>query len=641
MNRTGVGIRSTNRTRSPQERAKPIQYRPDIDGLRAVAVMAVVLFHARLGAFPGGFVGVDVFFVISGYLITSIILERGSLSRAFFTWFYERRIRRLFPPVIPVLLFSGIAAYKLLPPPELQEYGQSIIAFLTFWSNWFFWSISGYFDGPAQSKPLLHTWSLSVEEQFYILFPPIILVASRFGRAAVTNTLATIMAVSLCISAATVWAGHTDLAFFNSFGRFWEIALGSLLAAASVPRPTSEVTRSVVGSGGLLAILLCVFMYNETTRFPAVIPAIGAALIIYANGGWAGRILSTPPMVGLGLVSYAIYLWHWPIFVFLGFYWLLHPTPVDYGFGIAATLAAAVLSYFLIERPVREKRFMASSRSVFAFFGLAGAALASVGIVAAATGGLPGRVPGMLAYQGTKEAMRTEFVTASLRDGCWVGGEQDMTTTIRACMQPVPGLVNVLLVGDSHAAQFFTALSHHAPDVNVDLVAVDSCVFPTGTYAGCNQLGSWLLTNLAGAGYDYLVISSRGLDVKGPDGMLAFAGQVAKHIPVTILGPIQYYDPSMPTIYSLAVDGDTHEQIGALFDESVVLDQFEVDRLLREARLPDGVRYVSLLAVLCPNGPGSCSHFDKNGLPILLDGSHLSLPASEKLISDIGRLLPF
>lgn len=623
-----------------QVEARSKQYRPDIDGLRAISVVAVVFFHAQFQTFSGGFVGVDVFFVISGYLITSIILDRGSLSWSFFQWFYERRIRRLFPPVIPVLIFSGVAAYKLLPPDALEEYGRSVVAFLTFWSNWFFWSISGYFDQPAQIKPLLHTWSLSIEEQFYILFPTIILVACRKGRSAAAIALGLVAVLSFCVNAVAALEGYASLAFFNSFGRFWEIAVGSLLAAVPLPRPRSETTKTLLGSTGIFAIAWCVFSYDGTTPFATVVPALGAALIIYANGGLAGRVLSTPPLVGLGLISYAVYLWHWPIFVFIALY-RYHPTSLHYGLGIVATIALSTLSFFLIERPIREKRFMVGSRTVFAFFGVVGAVLGATAIATAYTGGFPGRFPKVAEYLVTAKAMRKDFFKANLRRTCWISGKGDMAPTFKSCIQPDPTRVNVLLVGDSHAAQFYDALSHHAPGVNVDLVAVDSCVIPTGGYPGCNQLNSWLRANLANAGYDYLVISSRGISLSNLPDVLKFATQAATHTSVLIFGPIQYYQPNMPTIFPTVVGLKDADEMDAIFDDAIVPSQFEVDRALTQAKLASGVTYVSLLSALCPNGPLSCSHLGKDGLPILIDDSHLSLSASAKLINDISPTLPF
>ena len=206
------------------------EYRRDIDGLRSVAALSVVLFHARISAFSGGFVGVDVFFVISGFLITGIILKHEGSTWAFFKNFYERRVRRLFPPIIPVLIFTTAFVYWLSPPDATTEYAKSLMAFLAFVSNWFFWSQSGYFDSPAQFKPLLHTWSLSIEEQFYLLFPAVILALSRYGRRPVTIFFLAVFALSLAFNVWQVWAGSLEGAYFNSFGRFWEIALGSILA---------------------------------------------------------------------------------------------------------------------------------------------------------------------------------------------------------------------------------------------------------------------------------------------------------------------------------------------------------------------------------------------------------------------------
>ena len=627
-------------------------YRPDIDGLRAVAVASVVLFHTHSSWVPGGFVGVDVFFVISGFLITGIILDRGSLSREFFAWFYERRIRRLFPAIVPVIIVTSLLAYRMLPPPALEEFGESLVAFMTFWSNWFFWSIAGYFDGPAQSKPLLHTWSLSIEEQFYLLFPIMILFTARRGRSAVVGLFLAITLASLALSAWLVWAGDADNAFYNSFGRFWQISVGSLLATGFVRPPQTALAKTALGTAGLTAIAYAVFVYSKETPFPglaAALPVAGAAAVILARGGAAGWLLSTRPMVGLGLISYALYLWHWPLFVFLGQV-EYHPSALHHAAAIAVSLLLAIVSYFLIEQPFRRKRYLPARRSAFAMFGAGVAAFAVIGASGVATSGFPDRFPGMAEYNAKLADLVWEWRQELSQTVCWVSGTNDMDHFFD-CAAPEVGRINVLLLGDFHAALFFGALSRVVgPGVNVDMLALNSCSLRRGNYPGCDRLLDWIGADLPAKKYDTVVISIRGA-VANATGMrkteitvaevLELARSIAKHTPVTIFGPITYYEPYMPDTYAMIVGNRTTEQIDAIFDDAVQPEQFEVDAQYRVAVMPEGVRYVSLLSILCPGGPASCRHFDANHLPILVDASHMSLAAAIDLLTEASGQFPW
>ena len=277
--------------------SEKLQCRPDIDGLRAIAVLSVVFFHAKLPLFAGGFVGVDVFFVISGYLITSLILSRQTVDIAFLKTFYERRVRRLLPTLIPVLLFTSALAYWRLPPDAMREYINSLIAFLFFSSNWYFLHISGYFDGPSELKPLLHTWSLSVEEQFYITYPLAILLMKRFRQEALPRFIVAVCVGSIAVNLYLVASNNLNAAFYNSVGRFWEIALGALIACGTLKLPRAPQTKDIVSLLGLVAIGASVVLGNpkHATLWTAV-AAIGSAFVILAVDSKANRQLAAKPL---------------------------------------------------------------------------------------------------------------------------------------------------------------------------------------------------------------------------------------------------------------------------------------------------------------------------------------------------------
>ena len=619
------------------------KYRADIDGLRAIAVSSVVLFHTHASLFSGGFVGVDVFFVISGFLITGIIIERGSITKEFFKWFYERRIRRLLPPLIPVLLFSSGMAYRMMPPDSLESYARSLLAFLAFSSNWFFLNISGYFDAPAQTKPLLHTWSLSIEEQFYLLFPLIALFVARFGRLLVVGLFAGITSLSFGFGTWLVWSGKIDSAFYNSFGRFWEIAVGSVLATGVIECPKSNRIKSCVGAIGIAAIFAAVFGFSGETPFPgsaALLPVLGAALIIIANGGLVGDFLSRRPVVGLGLISYALYLWHWPIFVLIGLY-EYHPSLSMYVFGILSSLILAFTSFHLVERPFRQKNVLPGQRHVYLMFASVVCGFATIGVAIVSSSGFPDRFPGMAGYNASLKTMLRDFGKGALKNECWVAGTTDLTSPFSRCVKLIPGRENVLIVGDSHAAQFYAALTLVSPAVNFNMLAANSCELKKGGYPACDQLVDWIERVLPNVGYDYVVISVRGMKTAGDVREIRkVAVKIARKTPVVILGPITYYKPYMPATYALAVGTESKGQISSDFDRAVQSVQFDVDAEYKRRSEPN-VYYISLLSQLCPHGSHSCTHFDESGFPILIDGSHMSRAASRELILKLSDKFPW
>ncbi|WP_246703350.1 acyltransferase family protein [Rhizobium sp. P28RR-XV] len=334
-----------------------LTYRRDIDGLRALAIIPVVLYHAGIPGFSGGFVGVDVFFVISGFLMASLIsneIDRGEFS---LVRFYERRIRRIFPALFAVLVASFIAAWLLLMPAEFAYFARSLKAAALFTSNIQFEKESGYFDIGAQMKPLLHTWSLAVEEQFYILFPLLLMVVSRFARRTAALILAGLLLISFGASTWTLFQSQAEAFYLLQF-RAWELLLGALLAFGVIPMPKRPEMRAGLAAAGVLLIAVAIFGFSDKTLFPgpaALLPCLGAALIIHARdeSGPASRLLRSRPMTFIGLISYSLYLWHWPIIVFSREMTGRELSLPQGGVIVAASLAAAVLSWRFIEQPFR------------------------------------------------------------------------------------------------------------------------------------------------------------------------------------------------------------------------------------------------------------------------------------------------
>src|SRR5262245_53969924 len=330
------------------------KYRADIDGLRAVAVLPVVFYHFQIAPFTGGFVGVDIFFVISGYLITSLIhceMLGGAFSPA---RFYERRIRRILPAQFLMMLVTTALAGSVLFPQDLMHYSRSLIATTLFGSNFFFWSTVDYFDIIAERKPLLHTWSLAVEEQFYLLYPALFWVLRGASQRKLLHIVGAIFLVSL---GASIWALRfapiSD--FYLLPFRAWELMLGAMLALT--PIKSSGRTSTALAWSGLALLVFSIFAFSVDTPFPgeyALLPCIGAACLIYAGPQTiVGRALSLRPVVFIGLISYSLYLWHWPLLI-LARHVVLRDLLLSEKLAlILLSAAVATLSWAYVERPFR------------------------------------------------------------------------------------------------------------------------------------------------------------------------------------------------------------------------------------------------------------------------------------------------
>lgn len=376
------------------------KYRPDIDGLRAVAVVAVVLFHAGVPGFSGGYVGVDVFFVISGFLITQIIYREIDTTGFSFVRFYERRIRRILPALFALLIFTSLASLALLPY-DLKQYGKSLAVVPLFLSNFIFWlAAGGYFGDQSMATPLLHTWSLAIEEQFYILFPITMVVLARFGRRAVVGGILVFAAISL--AASILVAIHaSDTGFYMPYTRAWELMCGAFPAVEIRPL-RSTVISDAVALLGLGMILTAIFSFTPDVHWPgymAIVPCFGTAFVIYggANGTVTGKVLGCAPVVFVGMVSYSLYLWHWPLIIFASYY-VLDPLSLPWvKIGAAAlSFPIAVLSWRYIERPFRTREFLASRKNLFRAAFAASAVFFVAGVAIWATKGIPDRFPARL-----------------------------------------------------------------------------------------------------------------------------------------------------------------------------------------------------------------------------------------------------
>lgn len=439
------------------------RYRPEIDGLRAVAVLAVVLFHGGLG-FQGGYVGVDVFFVISGYLITSLILNDLQQGRFTLAAFWERRARRIIPALAATVLATLIGGWFLMLPRDFAALGKSAACQSAFAANIYFWktTLSGYFAGATDEMPLLHTWSLAVEEQFYLIYPLILTLLFRFHglptRRALFSFFSAAIIVSIFVSLYGV-AHFRVAAFYLLPTRAWELLLGAGLAILpDSGLPINPLVREIASYLGLAGVVLPCFLYNGNTPFPglaAMPPCVGACLIVWgthrvahdARPSSLGNLLAWRPMVFIGLISYSLYLWHWPLFAFSKYHFAGEQLAVGYRVGMVSLgLVLACLSWHFIETPFRRKTFCGSKKSIFRFAvsTLAITFIFGVGIVA--FHGLPQRLP---------DALRASLA-ANPEDDYLFANEMELCDIAEGKLTPVgardPELpVQVLVWGDSHA----------------------------------------------------------------------------------------------------------------------------------------------------------------------------------------------
>jgi peptidoglycan/LPS O-acetylase OafA/YrhL len=455
-------------------RQETMDYRREIDGLRALAVLPVILFHAGFETFSGGFIGVDVFFVISGYLITTIILAELEQGKFSIVNFYERRARRILPALFLVMLVCIPFASIWFFTNQIRDLSQSFVAVSVFASNILFWRESAYFDTAAELKPLLHTWSLSVEEQYYVLFPLFLMLFWKLGKRWILVMLGLVFVASL---AAAQWAAYAEpaLAFYLLPTRGWELLIGAFAAFY-----LSQANRNGFGKGlsefggwlGVALILYAVFAYSKATPFPgfyALVPGLGTVFIILfaTQQTTVGRFVGNKVFVGIGLISYSAYLWHQPLLAFIKFRNFGEIDRISTSLIVVATFILAYLTLRYIENPVRQKKYFVTSSSLFVFS--ASAILVFVAV------GLYGNSTNFLGKRSTPKFLQEyEEKTDYVADNFFLIAESwDLQKEINGI--PFFGVDNIakdkellfdlsgdkkklLVVGNSHSVDFFNVL---------------------------------------------------------------------------------------------------------------------------------------------------------------------------------------
>ncbi len=633
---------------SNQRRAKetrPLQssgFRGDIQGLRAIAVLLVVAFHLEARYVPGGFVGVDVFFVISGYLITPPILSGVAASRFSMATFYERRLRRIAPALLVMLSFSTVAASTLLFPGELIGFAKSLIASVLGVANVYFWLSSNYFE--ARNQILLHVWSLAVEEQFYLVIPLLLIALQRLSPKHLRSGLAWLAAASFLWSAFTI-RPFPSATFYLLPARAWELLLGSLLSTGFLPSPKSRITCELCAALGLTAIIISSALYKSGLPFPgplALAPCLGALMILAAGeqrNTVVGRALSFAPLAGIGMISYSLYLYHVPLISlenaivrmpyqviaqrYLGFLSLSRAIHLERDSAIlVASFVCAFFSWRFVEQPFRTGSNRPSARSLFWLAGSAAALLVCVGTAELRWKGMPGRF--------SNRAINIEAYAHTYNYGspkCFLtrpGQALDRS----ACLSESDDRPNMLLLGDSQAAQLDEGLAQVYPGIHFMQAEAVGCMPVPERRAGeqdnCVALMRFIYDDyLVHHHVDRVIVAAfwQPYDVARLDAAIRRLKDMNQN--VTVVGPIVQYDSPLPRLLATSVE----ENDPRLADRHRITSYDQLDaELAHRARSSWHVPYISYNDLLCSHE--TCLKWSASDVPLQWDWMHLTRPGA-------------
>lgn len=632
-------------------------YRRDIDGLRAIAVLAVVVFHAFPELLPGGYVGVDVFFVISGYLISGVICGQLARNRFSFADFYARRIKRILPALVVVLAACYAFGWITLLPDEYKQLGKHIAAGMGFVSNFALWNEAGYFDASASSKPLLHLWSLGIEEQFYLVWPLALWLFAKMRRGALWLVVA-VGTLSFAINLATVHLSPVA-AFYSPLSRFWELQLGCLLALLTrqwepTQNPIPRKFADGLSIAGAVALGLSVALFNTDLAFPgawALLPTIGTFLLI-ASGpdGWFNRhVLSRNVLVGIGLISYPLYLWHWPILSFASIVEIGTPPAWVRVAAILASGALALATYLFVERPIRfgtPRPFKVPALVVSSVL------VGVIGYVAYARSGLPARFPPEVQAIAN---FQYEYKTDARYPDCWVSAKQSFDGFAPFCSGGAAGSDVAVLWGDSHAARLYPGLKSVLGDkIALSQFTRDACPPLLGVAAPiCIESNAWVLAQIARIKPRTVILFAAWthyqVDWQRPSASKAALAATIAELQkagvgnIVVIGPAPVWKGGLPKLmYQAWTDARPFHTIPERLTTGLDPNVFAADRQMRLDLPPQDVKYVSATDVFCTNG-GCLTHAPDGAARLVTwDSGHLTTDGAvlvaQRLVAD-GVLL--
>ncbi|MGJ4945504.1 acyltransferase family protein [Bradyrhizobium sp. HKCCYLS1011] len=609
---------------------RQLSYRPDIDCLRAFAVISVIAYHYDISPFRSGYVGVDVFFVISGFLITRILRTEILAGTFSIANFYRRRVRRILPAAFAMLGTVLVCSSVLLLPQDTVSVAHQALAVVTFSSNVLFWSQQGYFDAASITKPLLHTWSLAVEEQYYLLFPAAAVAAFALRRSLtlLSFVIAALASFAICVLQTPLQPAS---AFYLLPARIWEFALGALLAIEALPEPAMERLRIVAAAAGWIALGASANVFSPRTPYPgaaALLPCLGAAMVIWANPTPSKAVLTaTKPMITVGLWSYSLYLWHWPLLSLTYAAWGPPTSGFDKFVLVACCTALSIASYHLIEQPARRAEWRITWRSLGAT-GIAAVAFAAVMIWSA---GFPFRF-------SPQELTIAGFLDYNYRPvyeerTCFLDPAQSVEDLAPSCVAPTTK-PNLFVWGDSHAAHLTHGLRQVLRPDAVLRATMAGCLpaLSYGQPARCAPFNRRVLALIDEIKPDVVLISgdwARSVEAQQTrQSLLAAIGSItASGSRVIVVGPGLQYDAAMPRLVVSAM------HFGAAPDSHLLSFVRSSDDILRNLLkdIPE-TEYISPVRLLCPNA--TCPTL-ASGAPIAWDQGHLTAQGSVLLATQI------
>lgn len=622
--------------------------RSDIDGLRAIAVLPVILFHAGVPLFSGGFAGVDIFFVISGYLLSYIVIQERRENNFSFVNFYERRARRILPVLIFIVSITLPIAYFLLSPVQLKEYGQSLIGVTTFSSNFVFWFQSGYFAEAAENKPLLHTWSLAVEEQYYLILPFLFCLMGYLGTRRFIYLIGAFALLSLFLSE-IMSRTHTEANFYLLPTRAWELLAGTLCAFYVSIK--GEQKSSVFAILGLGMILLSFLIFDQDTRFPsgyALLPVIGTVLILlYSQGTIIDRFLSLSPIVGIGLISYSAYLWHQLILAF----YRLHTMKQDLFLHeilavLCVTLSLSYLSWRYIEQPFRKKKekiYCIWSRKKFAIVSVISfVAISCIGgyfvfnpQIAYSYISLSDDKKRIYEYLDHKEKAKDLY----LFNKCFMKDHFQEDIVQKHCINISGREGSIFLWGDSHAAALAVGL--RAKYENFAALSNSGCGpymnYKTKTRFYCQDNNSFILEKIRELQPATILIHANWVAriniLDQIDKTLSEIKLVAPNSKIIIIGGVPQWHPSLPE----KLISSKSEIVDSIYMKNDYQEVAKADNLLRHYAQKHDVQFISYLELICDDY--TCLSVVKDGndlyTPMMWDYGHLTKPGSNYMADKI------
>ncbi len=610
---------------------EPMRHRADIDGLRAFAILPILLLHCGLPGLRGGFVGVDIFFVISGYLITSIITRELAAGSFTLTTFYRRRVVRILPALLAMMAIVMVAGCVIFLPNQIRDLGWSMAATSVFGSNFYFYATSDYFAQASDAKPLIHTWSLAVEEQFYLLYP-LMLMALRDASARRLATIIAWMALASFAIGAWLAFSHPSAGFFLLPARIWELSLGALVALGAHPVIASARLRALLCLGALATIVASCVAIGSSWPFPvpfAAPPAFAAAVLIaYGETGPTARLLALAPLRWIGLISYSIYLWHRPL---ISFYQNATGTSLSLSDAlilVTVSIAAGAASYILVERPAlrrwRSGRGLRPHAVALAVLGIFAAAGIGIAAYADTVRPLSPQMRHVASYLGfdTTPAGKRQFSA----DRCFLlptGKPFDPT-----CLTPDPVRRNILLVGDSHAAHFSQALREALPGDHILQATAAGCrpLMEGRGWRGCRAVMNQAFHKLDFARVDTVILSGLWHDFENRNLVETVRDLRARGVRVVVIGPSVEYDLDLPTLIVRA-----HEtRQPALPERYLIRDRIAGDVRLRPLIEREGAIYFSAISWEC--GRSGCARLTRDGAPLHFDHSHFTDAGARALI---------